>query len=76
MACETIKLTTSCHTKRLSLDFNAAVGKYGKYLYLFFNVVDDHLIFRGDNARSIFQNDHLELAFVTESWTIQSLYHR
>ena len=54
-------------TQELSLDFNAGVGKYGKYVYLFFNVMDDHLIFRDKNARSIYHNDHLELAFVNNS---------
>ncbi|REL26799.1 proteobacterial dedicated sortase system histidine kinase [Thalassotalea euphylliae] len=46
----------------VSLRFNAAVGKYDKYLYLFFNVVDDKLVFRGNNARSIYLNDHLTLS--------------
>ena len=46
----------------VTLRFNAAVGKYDKYLYLFFNVVDDTLIFRGNNARSIYLNDHLTLS--------------
>ncbi|MDP7592289.1 MAG: proteobacterial dedicated sortase system histidine kinase [Litorilituus sp.] len=47
----------------LSLNFKASVGKYDKYLYLFFQVVDDHLVFRGKNSRSIRHNDHLALSF-------------
>lgn len=46
-----------------SVNFKASVGKYDKYLYLFFQVVDKHVIFRGDNSRSIFNNDHLALSF-------------
>ncbi|MEW6983006.1 proteobacterial dedicated sortase system histidine kinase [Colwelliaceae bacterium 6471] len=48
----------------LSLHYTAAVGKYDKYLYLFFNVVDQQTIYRGKNSRSITKNDHLELGFV------------
>jgi len=47
----------------LSLNFKASVGKYNNYLYLFFQVVDNHLIFRGENTRSISNNDHLALSF-------------
>jgi dedicated sortase system histidine kinase len=47
----------------LSQNFKASVGKYDKYLYLFFQVVDDHVILRGNNSRSITQNDHLALSF-------------
>lgn len=48
---------------KLSLNFTAAVGKYDKYLYFFLRVVDNQVIFRGTNSRSIKHNDHIELAF-------------
>ena len=47
----------------LSLNFKASVGKYNNYLYLFFQVVDNRVIFRGENTRSITHNDHLALSF-------------
>lgn len=47
----------------LSLNFKASVGKYDNYLYLFFKVVDNQLIFRGKNSRSITNSDHLALSF-------------
>ncbi len=47
----------------LSLNFKASVGKYNNFLYLFFQVVDNHLIFRGENTRSISKNDYLALSF-------------
>ena len=50
--------------EQLSLNFTAAVGTYGKYLYLYFAVIDDETIYRNSNARSITNNDHLELAFI------------
>ena len=46
-----------------SLNFKASIGKYNNYLYLFFQVVDNRLIFRGENTRSITNNDHLALSF-------------
>ncbi|WP_434020163.1 proteobacterial dedicated sortase system histidine kinase [Thalassotalea atypica] len=45
-----------------SLSFTGAVGKFDKYLYLFFQVNDNQSIFRGKNTRSIFKNDHLTLS--------------
>lgn len=51
----------------LSLNFKASVGKYDKYLYLFFQVVDNHVTFRGKNSRSIINNDHLALSFSDQS---------
>jgi len=47
----------------LSLNFTAAVAKYDKFLYFFIRIVDDTLIYRDNNARSIKHNDHIELAF-------------
>ena len=47
-----------------SLHFNAVVGQYDKYLYMMFTVVDNKLIYRHKNARSIFQNDHLEIGLI------------
>ena len=47
----------------LNINFKASVGKYDKYLYLFFQVVDNNVIFRGKNSRSITNNDHLTLSF-------------
>lgn len=53
-------------TEPLSLNFKASVGKYDKYLYLFFQVADNQVIFRGNNNRSIVNNDHLSLSFSDE----------
>jgi dedicated sortase system histidine kinase len=50
--------------EKLSINFTAAVGTYGKYLYLYFAVIDDKVIYRDSNARSITNNDHVELAFI------------
>jgi dedicated sortase system histidine kinase len=47
---------------KLTNHFSAAVGKYDKHLYFFIQVVDDKVIYRNKNARSINKNDHLELA--------------
>ena len=55
----------------LSHNFTAAVGKYDKYLYFFISVIDDKMIFRNNNARSIELNDRLELAFTNPSGEFQ-----
>ena len=55
-----------------SLSFNAAVGKFDKYLYLFLRVNDDKVVFRGKNTRSIEQNDHLTLGLTD----LDNVFHR
>ncbi len=52
--------------EQLTLHYSASVGKYDKYLYLMFRVVDDKVIYRAKNALSIFNNDHVELSLVDE----------
>jgi dedicated sortase system histidine kinase len=56
---------------QLTNNFTAAVGKFDKYLYFFISVVDDHLVYRNKNARSIELNDRLELAFTTPKGEFQ-----
>ncbi|MDT0605286.1 proteobacterial dedicated sortase system histidine kinase [Thalassotalea castellviae] len=57
--------------EKLSNNYTAAVGKYDKYLYFFVSVVDDKVIYRDKNARSINLNDRLELAFTTPEGKFQ-----
>ena len=47
----------------LNIHYKASVGKYDKYLYMFFQVVDNHVVFRSQNSVSITHNDHLALSF-------------
>ncbi|NMP32420.1 proteobacterial dedicated sortase system histidine kinase [Thalassotalea sp. M1531] len=54
-----------------NLHYNAAVGKYDKFLYLFFNVIDNHVVYRGNNSRSVFLNDHLKLSLIDENGLFQ-----
>ena len=44
--------------------FTATIGKYDRYLYLFFSVVDHQVIYREKNSLSIDKNDHLEIGLV------------
>ncbi|WDE14007.1 proteobacterial dedicated sortase system histidine kinase [Thalassomonas haliotis] len=53
--------------KALTMEFKTTLGKYDKYLYLFFSVTDDKLVFRDKNMININRNDHLELAFVDQA---------
>lgn len=55
----------------ISHSFTATVGKFDKYVYFFFSVVDDKLIYRAKNARSITLNDRIELAFTTPDGEFQ-----
>ena len=48
------------------LNFTAMLGKYDKYLYLFFAVVDNNINYRGKNSRSITNNDHLEISYLDQ----------
>ena len=57
------QLNTPLTVDKLTNHFTAVVGKYDKYLYFFIQVVDNKVIYRDKNARSINKNDHLELSF-------------
>ena len=61
----------SLSLEKITNNYTAAVGKYDKYLYFFISVVDDELIYRDQNARSIELNDRLELAFTTPEGKFQ-----
>ncbi|RHW77032.1 proteobacterial dedicated sortase system histidine kinase [Colwellia sp. RSH04] len=47
--------------------FSVSVGKYDKYLYIFFSVIDNKVVLRGKNNRSVVNNDHLLLSFIDEN---------
>jgi len=49
-----------------NLNFTAMLGKYDKYLYVFFTVVDKQVNYRGKNSRSIINNDHLEISYLNQ----------
>jgi len=54
-----------------SLNFNHMVGKYGRYLYAFFEVTDETMVLRGKNTRPVDNNDYLEIAFQTPDHIFQ-----
>lgn len=51
----------------VSLSFQTHIGQYKDYVYAFFEVFDDDVIFRKTNQRQITHNDHLELATINEN---------
>jgi two-component system sensor histidine kinase ChvG len=54
-----------------SLNFNHMVGKFGPYLYAYFEVTDESMVLRGKNSRSVDNNDHLEIAIQTPDQIFQ-----
>ena len=48
-----------------SLSFKHMVGKYQDYLYAYFSVTDDSLVYRPKNSLRIDKNDLLQIAFIT-----------
>lgn len=48
-----------------TLSFQHMVGKYRQYLYAYFDVSDDDVVFRGKNNLKVDENDLLQIAFVT-----------
>ncbi len=59
-----LKVKGSKSNVSASISFSASVGKYDKYLYMFFTVRDNKVVFRGKNNLSITDNDHLQLSFI------------
>lgn len=50
--------------QRNTLHFNHMVGKYGRYLYAFFEVTDDNVVYRAANSLRLERNDHLKIALL------------
>ena len=48
-----------------TLSFEHMVGKYRNYLYAYFKVVDEDIVYRPKNSLKVDQNDLLQIAFVT-----------
>jgi dedicated sortase system histidine kinase len=53
----------SYHSSTLSFDH--MVGKYRDYLYAFFSVTDEDVVYRSKNSLKVDQNDLLQIAFIT-----------
>lgn len=48
-----------------SLSFDELVGSYGHYLYVLFEVTDDHIVYRDPNSLRLDQSDGLQIALET-----------
>lgn len=54
-----------------TLSFTHAVGRYQRYVYAMFEVIDDHWVLRGANSLPIDENDHLLIAMTSEDKTVK-----
>ncbi|QIR14814.1 proteobacterial dedicated sortase system histidine kinase [Shewanella aestuarii] len=50
----------------VTISFNHMVGKFGGYLYGFFEVNDPHVVYRGSNSLRVDRNDHLVMATLVD----------
>lgn len=48
-----------------NLSFKHMVGKFDRYLYALFDVTDDSVVYRGKNALSLTNSDHLKIALIS-----------
>ncbi|WP_088332731.1 proteobacterial dedicated sortase system histidine kinase [Lacimicrobium sp. SS2-24] len=48
-----------------TLSFTHMVGKYRDYLYAYFDVQDEQIVYRPTNSLRVDRNDHLQIAFTT-----------
>lgn len=48
-----------------SLSFKHMVGKFDNYLYAFFEVTDDNVVYRAHNSLRLTANDHLKIALIS-----------
>ncbi|TRX53849.1 proteobacterial dedicated sortase system histidine kinase [Thalassomonas sp. M1454] len=50
----------------VSLSYETHIGRYKEFVYAFFKVTDERVIFRASNALSVTDNDHLEVATINQ----------
>lgn len=48
-----------------SISFKHMVGKYDNYLYAFFEVTDDKIVYRAQNSLRLTANDHLKIGLIS-----------
>ncbi|MCJ8271461.1 MAG: hypothetical protein MJK04_18945 [Psychrosphaera sp.] len=48
-----------------NLSFTHMVGKFDNYLYAFFEVTDDKVVYRRRNTLKLMANDHLKIAMIS-----------
>ncbi len=48
-----------------SLSFKHMVGRYDKFLYAMFNVIDDNVVYRPQNSLRIDRNDFVQIALIS-----------
>lgn len=58
-----IKSSEAHHNNDIS--FEHLVGQYGNYLYAYFEVTDNNVIYRAPNLLSVDQNDHLRISVLS-----------
>ncbi len=51
-----------------NLGFRHLAGKQGKHLYAFFEVQDDHLVFRNRQSLRLDRSDHLQILIEGDGW--------
>lgn len=58
-------LSQSPEYRPSTLSFEHMVGTYKDYLYAYFEVTDDDIVYRPENSLLVDKNDHLQIAFTT-----------
>lgn len=53
--------------QQTDLSFTHMVGQYGRFLYVMFDVIDDAVIYRNENALRVDRNDFLQIAMINET---------
>lgn len=49
-----------------SLHYRIMVGEYNRSLYAYFKVVDDHVVYRNQDALSVYRSDFLQISMLTK----------
>ncbi|MDG1733212.1 MAG: proteobacterial dedicated sortase system histidine kinase [Thalassotalea sp.] len=50
----------------VTLSYETNIGRFNEFVYAFFQVTDDQVVFRRSNALSVMDNDHLEVATINQ----------
>ena len=55
----------------VTVSYKTYIARNQDYLYLFFTVVDDEVVFRGKNKRSFIENDHINFSTLSDDNKLQ-----
>ncbi|WP_185968047.1 proteobacterial dedicated sortase system histidine kinase [Thalassotalea sp. PS06] len=65
------QIDSEYNAEQVTVSFSSQIGRYQDFVYAYFQVTDDQLMFRRKNQLSVTNNDYLEIATLDQNQVLQ-----